>query len=103
MGRNRIAGLREGTGSAWATEAGNVDSSRYIDPRPPGLGPDGQASPRVPPLSEGRCRICESGEGMAVSGGFPLLVGSVQTSVYSASSHWPFPFASPSLCSQMHL
>lgn len=90
MGRNRIAGLRDRTESAGATEAGNVDSSIYTDLRPAALGPDDQASPRVSPLSEGRCRICESGEGTAVSGGFPLLVGSVQTSVYSASSHRPF-------------
>lgn len=103
MGRNRIAGLRDRMGFAEAIEAGNIDSSTYTDPRLPGLGPDDEASPRVPPLSEGRCSICESGEGTAVSDGVPLLVGSVQTSVYSAPSHWPFPFASLSLCPQIHL
>lgn len=36
--------------------------------RPPGLGSDDQASCRVPPLSEGVCPICESGEDTAVLG-----------------------------------
>lgn len=59
---------RDGMGSAGASESGSMESRTYTDPRPTGLGPDDRASCRVPPLSEGACPICESGEGMAVSG-----------------------------------
>ena len=94
-----------GMGSAGGPEAGSGDPRTYLDPRPPGRGPGGQACRRtlcflkegVPSLWEWRGHGCPRADSPC------RWMRADRHPVCSAPSPWLSPFASPSLCPQVVL